>query len=121
MHSFRHVVMCLWSSGAALLLLLIVSVANILQGAPSAAKSRISSGALSAIPRAFRIKFEAASSRSPLRPAKTNVLMRQLKADPKLVADQLGHSVDIPLNVYAQSPVEGPLALVNKLKSLLIQ
>jgi integrase len=34
-------------------------------------------------------------------------LMRQLKADPKLVADQLGHTVDVSLNVYAQSPVVG--------------
>ena len=48
-------------------------------------------------------------------------LMRQLKADPKLVADQLGHSVDVSLNVYAQSPVEGRLALVNELEGLLIQ
>ncbi|MGP0076170.1 MAG: tyrosine-type recombinase/integrase [Bryobacteraceae bacterium] len=48
-------------------------------------------------------------------------LMRQLKADPKLVADQLGHSVDVSLNVYAQSPVAGRLALVNELESLLIQ
>jgi len=48
-------------------------------------------------------------------------LMRQLKADPKLVADQLGHSVDVSLNVYAQSPVAGRLALVNELEGLLIQ
>jgi integrase len=48
-------------------------------------------------------------------------LMRRLKADPKLVADQLGHSVDVSLNVYAQSPVEGRLALVNELETLLIQ
>jgi integrase len=48
-------------------------------------------------------------------------LMRQLKADPKLVADQLGHSVDVLLNVYAQSPVEGRLVLVNELEGLLIQ
>jgi integrase len=48
-------------------------------------------------------------------------LMRQLKADPKLVADQLGHSVDVSLNVYAQSPVEGRLALVNELEGLLVQ
>jgi hypothetical protein len=47
--------------------------------------------------------------------------MRQLKADPKLVADQLGHSVDVSLNVYAHSPVEGRLALVNELEGLLIQ
>jgi len=48
-------------------------------------------------------------------------LMHQLKADPKLVADQLGHTVDVSLNVYAQSPVEGRLAIVNELESLLIQ
>ena len=48
-------------------------------------------------------------------------LMRQLKADPKLVADQLGHSVDVSLNIYAQSPVAGRLALVNELEGLLIQ
>jgi integrase len=48
-------------------------------------------------------------------------LMRQLKADPKMVADQLGHSVDVSLNVYAQSPVEGRLVLVNELESLLVQ
>jgi integrase len=48
-------------------------------------------------------------------------LMRQLKADPKMVADQLGHSVDVSLNVYAQSPVAGRLVLVNELESLLVQ
>jgi integrase len=48
-------------------------------------------------------------------------LMRQLKADPKLVADQLGHSVDVSLNVYVQSPVAGRLALVNEVEGLLIQ
>jgi integrase len=48
-------------------------------------------------------------------------LMRQLKADPKMVADQLGHSVDVSLNVYAQTPVETRVPLVNQLESLLIQ
>lgn len=48
-------------------------------------------------------------------------LMRQLKADPKAVADQLGHSVDVSLNVYAQSPVATRLPLVNQLDGLLIQ
>jgi integrase len=48
-------------------------------------------------------------------------LMRQLKADPKAVADQLGHSVDVSLNVYAQSTVEVRLPLVNELESLLLQ
>jgi integrase len=32
-------------------------------------------------------------------------LMKELKADPKLVADQLGHTVDVNLNVY--TPVAG--------------
>lgn len=45
-------------------------------------------------------------------------LMRQLKADPKLVADQLGHTVDVSLNVYAQSPVAGRAVIVNELEML---
>ena len=49
-------------------------------------------------------------------------LMRQMKADPKLVADQLGHTVDVSLNVYTQSLVESRLEIVNELeKRLLIQ
>lgn len=48
-------------------------------------------------------------------------LMRQLKADPKAVADQLGHSVDVSLNVYAQSPVEVRRPLVNQLESLVVK
>ena len=47
-------------------------------------------------------------------------LMRHLKADPKLVADQLGHTVDVSLNVYAQSPVAGRAVIVNELE-LLVQ
>jgi hypothetical protein len=47
--------------------------------------------------------------------------MRDLKTDPKMVADQLGHSVDVSLNVYAQSPVERRVALVNQLEGLLVQ
>ena len=46
-------------------------------------------------------------------------LMRQLKADPKLVADQLGHTVDVSLNVYAQSPVAGRAVIVNELEMLI--
>jgi integrase len=48
-------------------------------------------------------------------------LMRQLKADPHLVAAQLGHTVDVSLNVYAQSPVEVRRPLVNQLESLVIK
>jgi hypothetical protein len=29
--------------------------------------------------------------------------MRELKVDPKTVADQLGHSVDVNLNVYSKT------------------
>jgi hypothetical protein len=29
--------------------------------------------------------------------------MRELKVDPKVVADQLGHSVDVNLNVYSKT------------------
>lgn len=34
-------------------------------------------------------------------------LMRELKVDPKIVADQLGHSVDVDLNVYTSTAL-GP-------------
>jgi integrase len=46
-------------------------------------------------------------------------LMRQLKADPKAVADQLGHSVDVSLNVYANTPVHVRQPLVNALETLI--
>ena len=48
-------------------------------------------------------------------------LMKALKADPKLVSDQMGHSLDVNQNVYTQSSVEMRLPLVNELESLLIQ
>jgi integrase len=48
-------------------------------------------------------------------------LMRQLKADPHMVAAQLGHSVEVSLRTYSQSPVEVRLPLVNQLEGLLIQ
>ena len=47
-------------------------------------------------------------------------LMRQLKADPHQVAAQLGHSVDVSLNVYSQSPVETRAALVNQFEQSLL-
>jgi integrase len=46
-------------------------------------------------------------------------LMRQMKADPHAVAAQLGHTVDVSLNTYAQSPVETRVALVNDLERLI--
>ena len=36
-------------------------------------------------------------------------LMKALGVDGKLVADQLGHSLDVNQNVYTQSPVESRL------------
>jgi integrase len=48
-------------------------------------------------------------------------LMKALKQDPKLVADQMGHSLDVSQNVYTRSPVESRLGMVNELeKSLLV-
>jgi integrase len=48
-------------------------------------------------------------------------LMKALGVDGKLVADQLGHSLDVNQNVYTQSPVESRLGMVNQLeKSLLV-
>ena len=46
-------------------------------------------------------------------------LMRSLGVDGKLVADQLGHSLDVNQNVYTQSPVESRLAAVNQLEQSL--
>jgi integrase len=46
-------------------------------------------------------------------------LMRALGVDGKLVADQLGHSLDVSQNVYTQSPVESRLAAVNQLEKSL--
>jgi integrase len=47
-------------------------------------------------------------------------LMKELKADPKLVADQLGHTVDVNLNVYTQSPVASRQVIVNQLEQSLV-
>jgi integrase len=46
-------------------------------------------------------------------------LMKALGVDGKLVADQLGHSLDVNQNVYTQSPVESRLVIVNKLEKSL--
>jgi len=48
-------------------------------------------------------------------------LMRDLGIDGKLVADQLGHSLDVSQNVYTQTAVESRLPGINRLeKSLLV-
>jgi len=46
-------------------------------------------------------------------------LMKALGGDGKLVADQLGHSLDVNQNVYTQSPVESRQAAVNQLEKTL--
>lgn len=46
-------------------------------------------------------------------------LMRELQVDPKVVADQLGHSVDVDLNVYAQTGLGQRKEAVNALESAL--
>ena len=46
-------------------------------------------------------------------------LMKALKQDPKLVADQMGHSLDVSQNVYTQSPVESRVGMVNELEKSL--
>ena len=43
-------------------------------------------------------------------------LMKAMGADGKLVADQLGHTLDTNQNVYTQSAVETRLVLVNQLE-----
>ncbi|MGD0120442.1 MAG: tyrosine-type recombinase/integrase [Candidatus Binatus sp.] len=49
-------------------------------------------------------------------------LMKALGADGKLVADQLGHTLDVSQNVYTQSSVESRSVIVNQLEQrLLIQ
>ena len=46
-------------------------------------------------------------------------LKKALGMDGKLVADQLGHSLDVNQNVYTQSPVESRLDMVNQLEKSL--
>jgi integrase len=46
-------------------------------------------------------------------------LMKTLGADGKLVADQLGHSLDVNQNIYTSSSVETRLGIVNQLEQRL--
>jgi hypothetical protein len=47
--------------------------------------------------------------------------MRDNNADPKVVADQLGHSLDVNLNVYTQTALSLRKQAVNALESTLAQ
>ena len=51
-----------------------------------------------------------------MRRTHATLIMKALKQDPKLVADQMGHSLDVSQNVYTQSPVESRLDMVNQLE-----
>ena len=46
-------------------------------------------------------------------------LMKALGVDGKLVADQLGHTLDVNQNVYTQTPVEIRREAVNQLEKSL--
>jgi integrase len=45
--------------------------------------------------------------------------MKQIGVDPKVVADQLGHTVAVNLNTYTQTPLEIRQGAVNRLEDLL--
>jgi hypothetical protein len=47
--------------------------------------------------------------------------MRDNDVDPKVVADQLGHSLDVNLNVYTQTALSLRKQAVNALESVLEQ
>jgi integrase len=47
-------------------------------------------------------------------------IMKSLGVDGKLVADQLGHSLDVNQNVYTQSPVEIRQAAVDQMERSLL-
>jgi integrase len=46
-------------------------------------------------------------------------LMHELRVDPKTVADQLGHSVDVSLNVYTKTALGVRKEAVNTFESAL--
>ena len=47
-------------------------------------------------------------------------LMRELEVDPKTVADQLGHTVDVNLNVYTQTSLQRRKQAVDALESAVV-
>jgi hypothetical protein len=47
-------------------------------------------------------------------------LMAARGIDPKLIADQQGHTVDVNLNVYAQTPIESRREAVETLASAFV-
>jgi integrase len=47
-------------------------------------------------------------------------LMRELDVDPKVVADQLGHTLDVNLNVYTQASLERRKRAVDALETAVL-
>jgi integrase len=47
-------------------------------------------------------------------------IMKQLGVDPKWVADQLGHSLDVSQNIYTQVPVEQRLQALRQMEKALV-
>jgi integrase len=48
-------------------------------------------------------------------------LMRELEVDPKLVADQLGHSLDVHMNVYVESGLDRRKEALRRLEEELVE
>jgi len=46
--------------------------------------------------------------------------MRELGVDPKIVADQQGHTLDVNLNVYTESSVKSRIEAVETLESAFV-
>jgi hypothetical protein len=46
--------------------------------------------------------------------------MRELGVDPKIVADLMGHDVNVNLNVYTQSSMESRLRAVEALETAFV-
>ena len=51
-----------------------------------------------------------------------STLMKTIKAAPRLIADQMGHTLDVNQNVYMESCLESglPLAIANQLEELVL-
>ena len=47
-------------------------------------------------------------------------LMRDRNVDPKIVADQQGHTLDVNMNVYTQTPLERKIEAVQQLESAMV-
>jgi len=69
-------------------------------------------------PRLKKVRLEWANFQVMRR---THASLRRPNVEPKVVADQLGHSVDVNLNVYAQSPLEARIEAVNALEAYVNQ